>query len=411
MKILAIGDMNDNAVSLKKFSKKFDVHIITFPKKLAEKFTLSENVEIFDSLLISKQVKKINEIKNEYDLCFVISWSAARIAYLAGLNYIMYFVGGDINTPPFIKNSRSPYLEKPIYNLNIIERYFYKKVLDTAAGCITGTEEYHEKLKRFRKDAIRIDSTFVDTTLFNEKIEPINRNKNKFTFLSAQKFGLEKGLDIICEAIKICKTDFEVLQVEWFTQRTPEEKEINKKLLETLPKQIKFIPLIKRKDLAKYVNFADAILGQMRAGILGGIERDASLCRKPILCYIDSTKPSILNGEKIIPPFLPKDNDVKKLAELIDKIVECKEFREKLANDEYEYGRKLHHPEIAMKEWDRMFENFSKKNKSIKRKYFSPKLKLENIFAFLIEKFVYTRTMKEKNINGWGKEEYNKLMK
>ena len=31
-------------------------------------------------------------------------------------------------------------------------------MLDTAAGCITGTEEYHEKLKRFRKDAIRIDN-------------------------------------------------------------------------------------------------------------------------------------------------------------------------------------------------------------------------------------------------------------
>ena len=72
--------------------------------------------------------------------------------------------------------------------------------------------------------------------MLNEKIEPINRNKNKFTFLSAQKFGLEKGFDIICEALKICKSDFEVLQVEWFTQRTPEEKEINEKLLKNLNK-------------------------------------------------------------------------------------------------------------------------------------------------------------------------------
>jgi len=411
MKILAIGDTADNAVSLKKFSKKFDIHIITFPRKLAEKYTLSEEVEIFDSLLISKQVKKINKIKNDFDLCFVISWSAARVAYLAGLNYIMYFVGGDINTPPFLKNSSSPYLKKPIHNLNFIERRFYKKVLDTAIGCITGTEDYHNQLKKFRKDAIRIDNTFVDTTLFNEKIKPIDKPKSKFTFLSAQKFGLEKGLDIICAALRMCKSDFEVLQVEWFTQRTPEEREINKKLLENLPSQIKFIPLIKRRELAKYYNFADAILGQMRAGILGGIERDASLCRKPILCYIDATKPSLINGKKIIPPFLPKDNNQKELAELIDRIVECKEFREKLAEEEYDYGRKLHHPEIAIKEWDTMFERFIEKNKSINRNYFSPKLKLENIFAFLIEKFVYSRTMKEKNIEGWGKEEYDKLMK
>ncbi len=411
MKILAIGDTADNAVSLKKFSKKIDIHIITFPRKLAEKFTLSDDVEIFDSLLISKQVKKINEIKKNFDLCFVISWSAARIAYLAGLNYIMYFVGGDINTPPFLKKSYSPYLKKPVHNLNFIERYFYKKVLDSALGCVTGTEEYYNQLKKFRKDAIRLDSTFVDISLFNEKIKPIERSKSKFTFLSAQKFGLEKGFDIICEALRICKSDFEILQVEWFTQRTPEEIEINKKLLENLPSQIKFIPLIKRKDLVKYYNFADAILGQMRAGILGGIERDASLCRKPILCYIDSLKPSLLNGEKIIPPFLPKCNNKEELAKLIDKIVECKEFREKLANEEYNYGVKMHHPENASREWDAMFEKFMKGNKSINRKYFSPKLKLENIFAFLIEKFVYTRTMKERNIEGWGKDEYNKLMK
>ena len=129
MKILAIGDTADNFVSLKKFAKNCQIHLITFPRKQAEIFTLTEDVERFDSLLISKQVKKINQIKDQYDLCLVLTWSAARIAYLADLNYIMYFVGGDITEPPFEKMPKSPFLKYPIHNRNVIERYFYRKYL------------------------------------------------------------------------------------------------------------------------------------------------------------------------------------------------------------------------------------------------------------------------------------------
>ena len=54
MKILAIGDTANNFESLQKFSKNLDIHLITFPRKQAELFTLSEKVEKFDSLLISQ---------------------------------------------------------------------------------------------------------------------------------------------------------------------------------------------------------------------------------------------------------------------------------------------------------------------------------------------------------------------
>ncbi len=411
MKILAIGDTADNIVSLKKYAKKSKIHLITFPRKQAELFTLTGDVERFDSLLISKQVKKIKQIKDKFDLCLVLTWSAARIAYLADLNYIMYFAGGDITEPPFVKNPKSPYLKKSLHNRNFFERFFYKKVLDNAIACVTGTEEYFEKLKKYRSDAIRLDTAFVDTALFNDKIKPINLEKKKFTFLSAQKFGLEKGFDIIFEALKLCKTDFEILQVEWFTQRTEEEREMIKKLLNEMPLQMKFIPLINRNDLASYFLFADAILGQMRAGFLGGIERDATFCKKPILCYIDQDKPMLIDGEKVIPPFLPKSKDPKQLAELIDRIVESKEFREKLLNDEFNYVNRLYHPDKAADDWDDLFEKVGSGYNSINKNSSGIKKKIENIVMQYVEKLIYKRLMKEKNIQGWGKEQYYKLTK
>ena len=162
MKILAIGDTADNVFTLKKFAKNFQIHLITFPRKQAELFTLSDEVERFDSLLISKQVKKINQIKDQYDLCLVLTWSAARIAYLSDLNYIMYFAGGDITEPPFEKMPKASFLEKPLHNRNFLERYFYKKIFDSAIACIVATEVYFEQLKKFRKDAIRLDKMRLD---------------------------------------------------------------------------------------------------------------------------------------------------------------------------------------------------------------------------------------------------------
>lgn len=411
IKILAIGDTADNIASLKKFTKKSKIHLINFPRKQAALFTYSsDDIEFFDSLLISKQVKKINDIKNDYDLCLVMSWAAARVAYLAGLNYIMYFVGGDITTPPFLKKPSVTYLKNAVYNRNFVEREFYKKVFDTAIACITVTEEYFSHLKKYRKDAIRMDRILVDTTLFNDKIKPIDLPKTKFTFLSAQRIGLEKGHDIIWKALKLCKSDFEVVQVKWFIERTSEEKELNKELMALVPPQVRFIPLIKRQDVGRYFVWADAILGQMRAGIQGGIERDAVFCKKPVLCFTDPTKMTVLDGKEILPPFLPHSNDPQELADLIDKVVTSNEFRSDLVKNEFEYIKELSSPEKVVIDWENIFEELFKKHKGINRKT-SFILRIENMFANIAERLVYTRTMRAKNIQSWGEEEYRRLSK
>ena len=93
----------------------------------------------------------------------------------------MYFVGGDITTPHFSKENK---------NYNFIEKYFYKKILDNAIKCVALVDEYYTPLKKYRKDAIRLDRMFVDVDIFNEKIQPMKRERNKFTF-----FYLHRDLD------------------------------------------------------------------------------------------------------------------------------------------------------------------------------------------------------------------------
>lgn len=70
MKVLAIGDIANNIYLMKKFARNVEIDIINFPKKGLKKVTtVTEGIEYFDSLLISKQVEKIKKIKHNYDLC------------------------------------------------------------------------------------------------------------------------------------------------------------------------------------------------------------------------------------------------------------------------------------------------------------------------------------------------------
>ena len=366
IKILAIGDLANNAVILKKFVKKSNIHVINFRWDTNSKITdIKENVEFFDSLKIKDQLKKILEIKDDYDLVLVQSWSGARLAYLANLNYIIYFVGSALRVPPFIKNPKLPYLKEPLPSLNYFERKFYKKILDNAVGCVANADDLFKQLKKFRTEGIHQIGIPVDTTIFNEKVKPVNREKEKFTFLSPQRIGLAKGFDIIWEALKLCKSDFEILQVEWFLgQRTKEEREINANLIKNIPSQVKLIPVMKKEEIANYYAFADAIIGQMKNGLGAAVEREAVYCKKPVVQYADPKIKFEVNGNYINSTFLPNSNNPKDVADVIDNIVLSQEFREKLIDEEYDFVRKIADPHIIAKKWDDLFYKIHLKNKT-----------------------------------------------
>ena len=418
LKILAIGDATNNFYLIQKYAKNFEVHLIDFPKKGAEikaHSSPSDEVEYFDSLLISKQVDKIKQIKDEFDLCIAKPWAGARVAYLAGLNYILYFTGSDIITPPFVKNPKHTHGGEVTENFNFFERWFYRKVFDSAIACVTGTDSHFLPLQRYRKDAIRIDRVCVDTEIFNEKIQPAKLKKEKFTIFAPQRLGLEKGYDVIWDAINLCKSDFDFLQVKWFiesnrggTTVTDPNKlsKITMDLYENAPSQVKFIPIIDHKDLGKYFTAVDVIIGQM-TGDLAGIEREAVFCKKPVICYSDPNRKNILDGKNIESPFLPKSRNARELADLIDKIVGSKEFRDDLAAKEYEYVKNLSTPELVLKDWESVFERLSKKYKTIDREtpFYE---KIVNYFGLSLERF-YIKKFREKNIQARGEKEYELL--
>ena len=57
-----------------------------------------------------------------------MSSTGLLMSYLADLNYIAYFCGHDIRSPPFVKNMHDPLsTDKPIYEFNSWERSYYKK--------------------------------------------------------------------------------------------------------------------------------------------------------------------------------------------------------------------------------------------------------------------------------------------
>lgn len=355
IEVLAIGDVANNAEMLQKYLKKTKINIIHFPYKYKKIFISNENAEFFSSFNIFESVKKVRSLKDRYGLFFVTSWAGARIAYLAGVDYIIYFVGTDIQVPPFVKNSDLPDLKIPTFNHNFMERFFYKKVLDNALACVTSSEPYFTSLHKFRKDAIRIDRVLVDSSLFGSSSEPLNMEKTKFTFFSPQRFTYFKGLDLICKALPLCKTDFDIIQVEWFDDPSEEGNKIMKELIKKLPSQIKFVPVIKRTEISRYYNFADAILGQMRGGVLGSVEREGVFCRKPVIFYNPEYKYEI-DKKRIIAPFLPTSNEVENIAKTIDQIVSSEKFRQELVQKQFDFIRELCDPEKTSREWDALFD-------------------------------------------------------
>ena len=224
IKVLAIGDVGNVIRTIQKYTKKSKIHLINYPRDGSAKFTNPENIESFKTWKVKEHVKKINEIKNDYDIC--ISMATERTAYLADLNYISYYVGGDIEAPRFIKNSKDAAAEgnENIHSRNIFERKFYWNAFKNAIVHIAGVWQFSE-LEKYTKNGIRNVMLPIDIEEFNPNIKPIERKKTKFTFFCPMRMEKFKGTDILWEALKFCKSDFEILCVEWFGERTQEERD------------------------------------------------------------------------------------------------------------------------------------------------------------------------------------------
>ena len=383
LKVLAIGDLSNNIVMFKKFTKS-NIHLINFPWDGPSKvIDIRDGVEFFKSVKVKDVLKRINEIKNEFDICIAMSSTGLLMSYLADLNYIAYFCGHDIRSPPFIKNMHDPLsTDKRIYDFNSLERQYYKKAYDNAIAAVVTDDELLEHLKKYRDDPTRITGYIVDTAIFNENVKPIERKKTKFTFISPARMGLQKGTEKIWEALRLCKSDFEVIQIKWYDKRNSEEEKIAQEWINNAPKQVTFIPIMTREELGRYMVFADAVLGQV-SGIQADIERSGALCKKAVIHYANPKRMYIINGKKVTSPFLPHSNDPKVIAETIDRVVTDKEFREKLADEEYKFVMALSDPNMIASQWDELFEKMNQKYKKAAKNSSKLKIKLR-VSGYLI---------------------------
>ena len=383
LKVLAIGDLSNNIVMFKKFTKS-NIHLINFPWDGPSKvIDIRDGVEFFKSVKVKDVLKRINEIKNEFDICIAMSSTGLLMSYLADLNYIAYFCGHDIRSPPFIKDMHDPLsTDKPIYDFNSLERRYYKKAYDNAIAAVVTDDELLEHLKKYRDDPTRITGYIVDTAIFNENVKPIERKKTKFTFISPARMGLQKGTEKIWEALRLCKSDFEVIQIKWYDKRNSEEEKIAQEWINNAPKQVTFIPIMTREELGRYMVFADAVLGQV-SGIQADIERSGALCKKAVIHYANPKRMYIINGKKVTSPFLPHSNDPKVIAETIDRVVTDKEFREKLADEEYKFVIALSDPNMIASQWDELFEKMNQKYKKAAKNSSKLKIKLR-VSGYLI---------------------------
>tara|TARA_B100001123_G_C15340188_1_gene1034517 strand:- start:5262 stop:6464 length:1203 start_codon:yes stop_codon:yes gene_type:complete len=366
-KVLAIGDLANNVATFKKFLKKSEIHLVNFDwSGNSTVMDEKDGIEFFQSNKIKDIVEYVNKIKKDYDICLAMSSTGILVSYLSDLNYIEYFVGHEIRSPPFIKNSSDPLSTKqPLYNFNFLERWFYKKAYENAIACVVPDEELFGFVK-FRNDTIRISGSIEDTTIFNVNAKPVERKKEKFTFLSPARMGLQKGTDKIWEALKFCETDFEILQVKWFDERTEEERKLSDKWINDKPKQITFIPIMTRQELVRYFIMADGVIGQV-SGLQGSIERQALLCKKPLVHYSDPKYKFYDNDIEIEKPFILKSNEPLEIAKAIDTIVNSKEIREKIAETGFDFVQKISNSSKIANEWDEIFENNAKKIKHIEK--------------------------------------------
>ena len=391
LKILAIGDIGNIIHTISKYTKA-EIHIINFYKDGAGAYTYEKDVETFSNYKIKDHVKRVNEIADDYDVCLTMG-TGERVAYLADLNYSTLYVGRDIDAPRFIRNSKEEWFNEPLHHLNFLERKFYKKTFDNAIFHLAYTWVF-EHLKKYTKNGIKMDMIPVNPEIFQPNLEPLKQKKEKFTFFSPQRMGRPKGTDLIWKALPLCKSNFEIIQVEWYDVSTNEELEIKKDLIEIKPPQVKLVPMIKREDMARYYNYADAILGNMRIGAYALIELEAINCKKPVLQY-NNKKMKIFAGKKELEsPMLPTSNDPEIIAETIDKIVLDKEFRENLLEKEIEFAKEISDPQKVAEWWDSFFIKTHEKYPRIRRNSSCFKIKLRMMFILIANRLYFKKLKK-----------------
>ena len=152
--------------------------------------------------------------------------------------------------------------------------------------------------------------------------------------------------------------------------------------------------MIKRKEMRRYYDFADAVIGNLYLGFYEYVEMEGVFCRKPVINYANPNKKILLNDKFVDSPFLPHANDPKSIAEIIDKTVSSEEFRNKLLEEENKFVSEISDPQKSADWWDDLFIKMHNQHKGIRRNSYFINQKLR-IVLFLIANRLYLKKIKK----------------
>ena len=164
--------------------------------------------------------------------------------------------------------------------------------------------------------------------------------------------------------------------------------------MKNIPKQVTLIPMIKYTEMARYYNFADAVIGNLFIGNHEIVALEGVLCKKPVISYTDPNTKIVVDGNEIKSPFLPTSKNPKEVAKIIDMIVSSPEKRNNLFKKEYDFVTEVTDPEKCVRWWDNLFEEIISENKTIHKNSSKLSISFRKI-VFLIGNRLYVKKLKK----------------
>ena len=122
---------------------------------------------------------------------------------------------------------------------------------------------------------------------------------------------------------------------------------------------------------------------------------EAIFCGKPVLNYANPNEKIFIDGKVIDSPFLPKSNDPKEIAKIIDEIVSSEVFRNELFHNEQEIVKEISDPIKSAEWWDELFMKKYNECGGIRKESSLVKQKLR-MALFLIGNRFYLKKRQEK---------------
>lgn len=356
LKVLVVNDFASLGVTLQKYLN-FQVDVIYLYKHPV--LSLAKNPLFFVKDDLLTQISQIKSLSKEYDIFLCFGWLAAAICYLAGVNYIMYFVDEYID-------SRYRLWKK----MSFVKKYFYselfKDVLKNASKTIGSYPHNGTILKKYRNDT-EVIFPMVDPEMFNPNVKKIDLNENKFVFFSPQRIEESKGQLLMWKALNLTKSNFIVLQTDWGAG------DYYQAAIHTKPDKVKIVPKIPRNEIPSYYLSANALLGQISTTTCGGIEREAISCKIPVFCYA-------ANGFTENEPFYRNSTNPVDMAKYIDKMVEDENFREELVIKQSEWLKNTFNNNTIADQWEEVFQEVHQLDNHKPRERYDIGLKLFNLF-------------------------------